>query len=62
VTERMILGRRVTWNHRPSTKKGNPWGRFGGGWDWHIGIQGGGSTVLVFLLFGYLRIEKPRKP
>jgi hypothetical protein len=26
------------------------WGRFGGGWNWKIGIQAGGKTVIVSLL------------
>ena len=25
-------------------------GRFGGGWNWKIGIQGGGKTVILSLL------------
>lgn len=35
----------------------NPMGsRFGGGWNWKFGISVGGSTVLVDLLFGSIRI------
>ena len=31
--------------------------RFGGGWTWKIGIQGGGSSVIISLLFGSFRFS-----
>lgn len=31
-------------------------GRFGGGWNWNLGIQVGGTTVLLELLFGTVMI------
>lgn len=31
--------------------------RFGGGWRYKLGVSIGGSTILVDLLFGMLRIE-----
>lgn len=31
------------------------WGRFGGGWNWKLGFQIGGSTVIVNLLTFSLR-------
>lgn len=34
------------------------WGRFGGGWNWKLGIQVGGSTVIVDLLTFSLRFAK----
>lgn len=30
--------------------KDNLWGRFGGGWNWKVGFQIGGSTLIVDLL------------
>jgi hypothetical protein len=37
------------------------WGRFGGGWQWVVGIEVGGSTVLFNLLFCTLRFYlRPR--
>lgn len=36
--------------------------RFGGGWNWKLGISTGGTTVLLDLLFGTVRISKIRKP
>lgn len=37
----------------------NPMGsRFGGGWNYKLGIAVGGSTVIVDLLFGSIRISK----
>ncbi|MBM9615247.1 hypothetical protein JWJ90_13255 [Desulfobulbus rhabdoformis] len=41
--------------------KDNDWGRFGGGWNWHVGIQSGGNTVMVFLLVMSLRFSLKRK-
>lgn len=39
------------------------WGRFGGGWNWHIGIQSGGSAVIIFLLVATLSFrKKPIEP
>ena len=32
-------------------------GRFGGGWDWKIGFQMGGKTIILNLLIFSLRIE-----
>ena len=31
-------------------KKSNFWGRFGGGWNWHVGIQAGGRSIIISLL------------
>ena len=31
--------------------KKNLWGRFGGGWNWMLGIQAGSTTVIINLLF-----------
>ena len=36
-------------------------GRFGGGWDWKVGIQAGGRTVIISLLVCSLIISW-RKP
>ncbi len=38
--------------------KDNLWGRFGGGWDWKLGIQIGGSTIIISLLVGEIIINK----
>lgn len=40
--------------------KKNAWGRFGGGWNWKVGIQIGASVVIVSLLVAELRINKCR--
>lgn len=37
-------------------------GRFGGGWNWNLGIQIGGKTILLSLLFGTITISWWRKP
>ena len=34
--------------------KSNLWGRFGGGWNWKLGIQAGRRTVIVNLLVSSL--------
>jgi len=38
--------------------KGNAMGRFGGGWNWNIGVQVGGATTIINLLVASLRIER----
>ncbi len=35
--------------------------RFGGGWRYKLGIDIGGSTVIINLVFGMIRISKDRK-
>jgi hypothetical protein len=37
-------------------------GRFGGGWQWEVGIQvsRGLTSVIVNLLIGYVRLDKER--
>lgn len=41
--------------------KDNMWGRFGGGWNWKVGFQAGGSTVIIDLLVASIRISRVRK-
>ena len=57
---RTVLGRKFTYQRRPSTKEGSPWGRFGGGWDFHLGIQSGRRTVLLSLGHSTLRIDRKK--
>ena len=47
-------------SHRRSTTSGNHAGRFGGGWDWKLGVQTtrGARTILLSLLVLELRIER----
>lgn len=35
--------------------------RFGGGWHWKLGISIGGSTIIIDLLFGSIRISRLRR-
>lgn len=50
------------WSHVGKTPKRYGWGlvpgmaRFGGGWDWKLGLSISTSTVIVDLLFGSIRI------
>lgn len=37
-------------------------GRFGGGWNWKLGIQIGGSTVIISLVVASLTISRQGKP
>jgi len=39
----------------------NLWGRFGGGWNWHLGFQIGGLTIIIFLLIFSIRINFEKK-
>lgn len=41
-----LWGRRIILSMRDSQGMG----RFGGGWDWKLGVQWGGSTVIWSLL------------
>lgn len=49
------------WSHGPNPPAKYGWrsvpgmGRFGGGWQYKLGIQWGGSTVIVDLLVGTIR-------
>lgn len=38
-------------------KQNKPLGRFGGGWNWKVGFQIGGRTLIISLLIGSIRIE-----
>lgn len=37
--------------------KKNLWGRFGGGWNWKIGVQIGGSSLILDILTFSLRFS-----
>ena len=54
------LGRlSITYNWR---SKKNLWGRFGGGWNWIVGVEIGSTTTIVNLLVFSLRFYvKPRE-
>lgn len=58
VTKVFKLGRLRAKYHWSSSK--NLWGRFGGGWNWELGIQIGSTTVILNCLIFSLRfwIEK----
>jgi len=43
---------KIKYKHKP---KNETWGRFGGGWNWIVGIQAGGSCLTVNLLVASLR-------
>ena len=45
------IGERYGWKPTKGT------GRFGGGWNWKLGIAIGGSTVMLDLLFGMVTIS-----
>ena len=55
-----VRGWRVRWKHTPPDA---PMGRFGGGWQWAVGVKvGGAGTILVELLVGSLIIDRPDPP
>jgi len=61
-----IKATRWPWQEsgNPNTLKAwlNPNGaRFGGGWKYKLGIDIGGTTVILNLLFGIVRISWPSK-
>ena len=53
----VILGRKVRYSRK---SKNSRMGRFGGGWNWNIGVQVGGGTIIVNLLVASLRIDRQR--
>jgi hypothetical protein len=44
----------VVFDYRSSN---NFWGRFGGGWNWELGFQLGGCTLLINLLIFSLKFS-----
>ena len=53
VTRKFAIGKlRIVYNRR---SKKNLWGRFGGGWNWKIGVDVGGSTVIINLFVCSIR-------
>lgn len=48
---------RWEFSYRRKSSK-NLWGRFGGGWNWKLGIDIGGSTIILNLLVANLRISR----
>ena len=41
--------------------KNNAWGRFGGGWNWKLGLQAGGRTVVISFLIIEVMLSVKRK-
>lgn len=42
--------------------KYRPWGRFGGGWNFNLGIEIGSSTIILNLIWFFIRFNIERKP
>jgi len=49
----------VKYEHR---HRDEPMGRFGGGWNWKVGIQGSGRDWIVDLLVASVRIKFKENP
>lgn len=50
------------WEFRATARSSNsPMGRFGGGWQWKVGVQWGGSTIIFSLLIMEIIIRKAKK-
>jgi len=47
--------KRWTW---PFSKKDRIFGKFGGGWNFKLGIAIGGNTIILDLIWGSVRIDK----
>jgi hypothetical protein len=52
----------ISYEKNPSFKSGWPYGRFGGGWDWNLGIQFSTETIILYLLVAQIVIRKVKKP
>lgn len=50
-----LAGFHIKWSMRP--RNSFP-GRFGAGWNWKVGFQAGGGTLLISLLIAELVIER----
>lgn len=48
----------ITYHWR---SKKNLWGRFGGGWNWNIGIQISGRTMIINVLIFSLRFYRGKR-
>lgn len=48
---------KITFNWR---SKKNFWGRFGGGWNWILGFEVGGNTIIFNLLICSVRLDWKR--
>lgn len=53
-----FAGFEIVFNWRSSK---NLWGRFGGGWNWKLGVMIGGTTVILDILIFSIRINKARQ-
>lgn len=49
---------KINWRWR---SKDNAWGRFGGGWNWKLGAQWGGRTIIINLLTSSLTLRFVKK-
>lgn len=57
------------WMATPDEAKGQKYGwkptkgmgRFGGGWNWELGVSIGRASVILNLLYGMVRISKPSR-
>lgn len=58
-----IRAQRWPWQEGPGHRIAlfNPKGaRFGGGWNYKLGIDIGGSTIILNLIWGMIRIDRRR--
>lgn len=47
--------------HYSRRSKKSRMGRFGGGWDWNVGVMAGGKTIIVNLLVASIRITPAKR-
>jgi len=55
IYKKVNVGRLEIYFHWRSKK--NLWGRFGGGWNWKLGFQAGGRTIIFYFLIFSLGIN-----
>ncbi len=48
----------ISFDRWSKKDKNQPMGRFGGGWNYVLGIQFGKSSLIINLLYGMIRINK----
>ena len=59
IVKRIEVGR-IRIGFRWQSKK-NLWGRFGGGWNWCLGFEAGGNTLIFNILICTLRVDLLKK-
>lgn len=53
-----IRPQRWPWQDTGKMHAANHWARFGGGWKYKLGVDVGGSSIIINLIWGMIRIDR----